>query len=190
MLKTDLATFDFNEVQIEQYIHKSKEYLRQYPALIELGKRTDSLSSVALALAVYGWMPRILRSDNLSEADIPAIRNAEALNSEIVINSMPTRGLINNSWVGTSKFLHFVNPNVFPIWDSHIARAFGLVKRAEFEKKSAYVEYTHNMHATVSIHTSVISLVKSRIFTQFGYEPSDLRCLEFLIFAHSQHTKS
>ena len=29
---------------------------------------------------------------------------------------------INRSWVGTSKFLHFLNPEIFPIWDSRVAR--------------------------------------------------------------------
>ncbi len=32
------------------------------------------------------------------------------------------KGLFNNSIVGTSKLLHFINPEVFAIWDSHVYR--------------------------------------------------------------------
>ena len=33
---------------------------------------------------------------------------------------------INNSCVGLSKSLHFINPEIFPIWDSNVAKTFGL----------------------------------------------------------------
>ena len=33
---------------------------------------------------------------------------------------------INNSWVGLSKALHFINPEIFPIWDKNVAELFGI----------------------------------------------------------------
>lgn len=41
--------------------------------------------------------------------------------------------IINNSLVGTSKLLHFINPNDYAIWDSNIFHCF-------FPKKSQLTE--------------------------------------------------
>lgn len=190
MLDLKLNASDFGEVEIERHIHKSTEYLRQYPSLIELGKLVGTVSPTALALAVYGWMPRILRSDEFGSFDIAAVRTAKLSDAQLIITGLPKFGLLNNSWVGTSKFLHFLNPEVFPIWDSHIARSFGLINRVAYEKQSIYADYTRKMHTMMPQYGNLIDEIKRRIFIQFGYEPSNLRCLELLIFADSQARKA
>jgi hypothetical protein len=84
----------------------------------------------AAACAVYGWMPRTLRYQ--AARDKPRykalggfaekIRNQDA---EAAINCLEKFSIfdiaINNSVVETSKFLHFVAPHAFPIWDDKIA---------------------------------------------------------------------
>jgi hypothetical protein len=108
-------------------------YLDSYPALLDLFKELDfsRFSHVqAAACAVYGWMPRTLRYQ--AARDKPRykalggfaekIRNQDA---EAAINCLEKFSIfdiaINNSVVGTSKFLHFVAPHAFPIWDDKIA---------------------------------------------------------------------
>ena len=71
----------------------------------------------------YGWMPTIFEfcSDNFDESlnilnrakkgEIPKIEQLGIL-----------RNLFNNSLVGTSKLLHFINPEIFAIWDSRVYR--------------------------------------------------------------------
>ena len=78
-------------------------------------------------LAVYGWMPRMLRvygkeagSNGIdSKDDFQPI--ADALNhnkwNDVAGN------FLNRSYVGTSKFLHFAWPDEYAIWDSNVHKA-------------------------------------------------------------------
>ena len=74
----------------------------------------------------YGWMPTIL--DELGELDdvskegnlVKYLNKAkhhkkERLNIREIEH---IASCINNSVVGASKLLHFINPNVYAIWDS------------------------------------------------------------------------
>jgi len=78
-----------------------------------------------LTSMVYSWMPRILilnweevddNWDNISELLTKASSDDELKKSEIETLST----LINNSIIGTSKVLHFINPEKYPIWDSRV----------------------------------------------------------------------
>ncbi|MGB3794785.1 MAG: hypothetical protein WA957_00580 [Alteraurantiacibacter sp.] len=74
-------------------------------------------SSVRLGcLIVYGWMPTIFRSAKTKSFNEVAV----CLNND----EIPTRlhNFANNSFVGTSKFLHFWKPHHFAIWDSRICK--------------------------------------------------------------------
>lgn len=101
----------------------------------------------ARAYAVYGWMPTILRT-------LPDDENIKNL-SNLVNSGLP--GLIedntaltaiNNSVVGTSKFLHFSRPDVFPIWDRRVARACNghEVANGFVENTNNYATYTRSVH--------------------------------------------
>lgn len=70
-------------------------------------------------LMVYGWMPTIFKyGKDGGFADI-----AKAMNEgEIPTSRM---NFCNNSFVGTSKFLHFWRPWEFAIWDSRICNILG-----------------------------------------------------------------
>lgn len=93
---------------------------------------------------VYGWMPRIPDleyicnryngvASSLAEEDqcnvLNAMRSAiharSDLNEEAAANIIQTLfPYTNRSLVGASKLLHFLNPAVFPIWDSRVAHRF------------------------------------------------------------------
>lgn len=179
---------DFSEVEIEDFIHSSRDYLQQYKALIKLGAAVQNAEdAVSLALAVYGWMPTILRSLEISDEQLRLATRATDIESGIEV----VRGFgatpVNNSWVGSSKFLHFLNPKVFPIWDSHIARAFGLARRDQYESSAQYISYMGAMRDLLPVGEESISQTTGRIKIQFGYEISPLRALEFLIFSNSRN---
>lgn len=72
---------------------------------------------------VYGWMPTIFdfRSDNFEEA-IEILNNAKKGEIPTVKQLEILKGLFNKSLVGTSKLLHFINPEKFAIWDSRVYR--------------------------------------------------------------------
>ena len=69
----------------------------------------------------YGWMPTILNFKSDEFISAVSILN-KARGSEKISNEelMTLKKLVNNSLVGASKLLHFVNPNVYAIWDSRV----------------------------------------------------------------------
>ena len=120
-------------------------YKLGYTALRKLFETTLDFENVedirGGGYAVYGWMPRILRrwaSDEallaLGQLAITARTKPRgivrlALGQELPPSQSPMLAF-NNSSVGTTKFLHFAAPAVFPIWDSVVASNFGLVKKS------------------------------------------------------------
>jgi hypothetical protein len=56
---------------------------------------------------------------------------------------------LNNSVVGTSKLLHFVRPDLFPIWDSRIAKLFGF-RNDRHNTPAAYLGYFELIHVWCS----------------------------------------
>lgn len=91
--------------------------------------RTWTAEAVRLgALAIYGWMPTILRvhgrgevSTDSAQVDFTKIANALNEGDDTKIE----KNFLNRSYVGTSKFLHFCWPERFAIWDSNIKKALG-----------------------------------------------------------------
>lgn len=91
----------------------------------------DSLI-VALHI-VYGWMPTIPKLDktfSLNETEksillkyVKDIKNDTLLSDEMLPLSI-IKTFCNNSIVGGSKLLHFINPNSIPIWDRRVAKVF------------------------------------------------------------------
>jgi hypothetical protein len=186
-MSSGLPRTDFEEVEIEKFIHSSEGYLPQYKALVQLGASVKNADeSMALALAVYGWMPTILRSLKISDQQLTLIQTAGDINAGIAAIQAFSVPPVNNSWVGSSKFLHFLNPNVFPIWDSHIARAFGWLRRGQYETSAKYIMYMAAIRDLLPLSENSRSEVISRIERQFGYKISPVRALEFLIFSDSR----
>ncbi len=55
------------------------------------------------------------------------------------------------SVIGSSKLLHFVNPDVFPMWDSVIHRYCDQVEqKSASDSLHRYAEYTYNVHALIN----------------------------------------
>jgi len=100
------------------------------------------------------------------------------------IRSMCKDAPVNNSWIGTSKLLHFLNPNFFPIWDSRIAVIFGFTTY-RYNKWDVYLEYTQFMHNQAAKFGSRFCGMAALIDDTYGYTPSDIRCIEFFLFTVS-----
>jgi len=71
----------------------------------------------------YGWMPTILElkkpHENLSCA-VDILNDVKRGKMIGIQDLILLRDTINNSLVGTSKLLHFINPDLYAIWDSRV----------------------------------------------------------------------
>ncbi|WP_052761295.1 hypothetical protein [Sedimenticola thiotaurini] len=130
---------------------RSHTYLSTYPDIIALGQETEIQAAQfkQLALMVYGWMPRVLRIDS---AHLPAALQAANTAKEATAEGfeiIPIQHIADclHSMVGASKFLHFINPNVFPIWDSKI-QAFRGLPNGNYDMSNIenYLEYVRDVH--------------------------------------------
>lgn len=98
-----------------------------------MSKRDWDEDAVRLgALMVYGWMPTMLRVYGRGPGPLencPRNLNWDGIISKLNggdPRSFEADRFLNNSFVGTSKFLHFCWPEYFAIWDRNVHVALEL----------------------------------------------------------------
>src|ERR1035437_5381685 len=102
----------------------NQTYDISYPEFLHYFKNIDIITKHDLIIGInftYGWMPTIFdfRSNKFDEALI-ILNNAKKGLMPDVNQLELLKALFNNSLVGTSKLLHFINPEKFAIWDSRV----------------------------------------------------------------------
>lgn len=118
-------------------------YCIAYSALVSacarLPKPIQSSDAIVVLHLAYGWMPTIPRLDlafrslNTGEPydvlrTLELARGVSPADPGYATQArdcmMAIRAFSNESLVGASKILHFLNPEIFPIWDSRTAKIF------------------------------------------------------------------
>lgn len=167
-------------------------YHSTYGALLALGQaiEDDARHSGLLTLScgVYAWMPTILKTfepDAFNEdAPVAKIRESNTAAAAVTfLAAMEKRAPLNGSWIGTSKLLHMLNPEVFPIWDGRVAARFGPISDYSINLKKTYIYYVQFLHAELAHRQDVIWGIRDHIMAAHGYKATDLRCLELLLFS-------
>ena len=131
----------------------------------------------------YGWMPTIFdfRSDNLNEAT-KILNQAKQGKRPTLVELEILKKCFNNSLVGTSKLLHFINPNTFAIWDSRVFRY--LTKEEPYSYKlnnsKSYLDYL-DFCAYLTKNPEYNKIHKSMI-KKIGYPTTKFRTLELIMF--------
>ncbi len=174
---------------------KSIQYYSSHRALIKLASKIDddpnSDGVRGFACAVYGWMPTILDKCHPDRFNLPRpIETIKALDelqsANAFLEAVDDPAPINGSWVGTSKFLHFLNPEIFPIWDSKVAKNFDCNWQYQINRKQSYLQYFDFVHTEIAKGHSWIDAVARRIEGEHGYVPSKVRCVEIMLFEHQR----
>lgn len=100
--------------------------IRVYPYLLDFFRRRHPLERsdfVVAANMAYGWMPKMLTLKGTDEDWDIALDVLNRARSQRIIEQNDLRILrscINESLVGASKILHFMNPQHHAIWDSKV----------------------------------------------------------------------
>lgn len=144
-------------------------------------------TAVAGATAVYGWMPRIFGrlNDYAAFADVLSdLRRASTCSEALKIVASSSRSeevlrFVNGSVVGTSKFLHFLNPSAIPIWDSRVARNFGIEGAWHVDRVDRFHEYWAGMSGC---HDQGPKAFASFCRSPDGRNVSQLRLMEYALF--------
>lgn len=176
----------------------NKSYINSYNEFINYFKNRDGFYKSDLIIGshfVYGWMPTVLYL-NLNKDDEGKITSLLFMvkNGDYMLNEEEFEEIkrcINNSMVGTSKLLHFINPEKYAIWDSKVFYYFYPNRKstAGIEKPKLYIEYLKALN-DITLHNDFEILYSQIVeFMGLNYEISKFRAVESLIFEIEKNKK-
>lgn len=177
----------------DSYTAEADIYVEMYQYYINFFKEKEVLTESDVVIGVgftYSWMPTILKNLNLSKLDkVTSILNnvkhrVEISNDDFLL----LKEFSNNSLVGASKLLHFINPEDYAIWDSRVFKFLNNNEAAhkyKLEKVHVYrqyLSYLSNLKTSGTLD-NIVATLKAKI----GYPISDYRALELLFFLGSKN---
>ena len=199
------ATIEKGLADYESVIDLKNPYIKSYPSLLRISQHlckqaeNNDIANVdkmmAIAHIAYGWMPTILKNSELKEKPTEShnqgqtILDAYGISSEEKANDFIKgfiKSPINNSWTGLSKALHFINPEIFPIWDSKVAKNFdikityGNSDNARTKMKDEYLCYMKFCHSNLEL--PAVAEMQNSFRHKAGYEVSKIRAIEFILY--------
>lgn len=131
----------------------------------------------------YGWMPTIFHfrsSDMDLVIDILNKAKQGIVPDETQLDIL--KRFFNNSLVGTSKLLHFINPEIFAIWDSRVFRY--LTNKEAYENRindyKSYLDYLEFCKYITS--QSEYNKIHESIINKVGYKMTKFRTLELIMY--------
>ena len=168
------------------FTKKDGTYLIAYPEFLNYFNNVQTITFHEMVIGInfsYGWMPTIFdfRSDRFNDG-LVILNNAKAgvlpSNDELLV----LKKLFNNSLVGTSKILHFINPIIAPIWDSKVC--FYLTGKGNYNdltKPDLYLEYVK--YCQLLINDSQFDNILSHVENQVGYNMTPMRIVELIMYS-------
>ena len=161
-------------------------YIKTYPEFIQYFKNISNISKHNLVISshfVYGWMPTIieLKFQDMEGGVLKSLNKAKNGAMLTVGELELLKSTINNSLVGLSKLLHFINPAYYAICDSRIYR-YTTDKKSSYGigNTQLYLNYLSKLNEIES-HVD-FNEIKKNISAHFDYEISSKRVIELLMF--------
>ena len=168
-----------------------ENYLLSYPYFLNYFQNLESINLENLVIGIsftYSWMPTILKALNLKNTEEVLFILNEVKKGKLIDEQQLTtlKTTFNNSLVGTSKLLHFINPKQYAIWDSRVFRFLNDVEPHKYrlEKPRAYIEYLKLIEELKNEEpfTTFFELMKQKV----GYDITEYRAVELAFFKGSQ----
>ncbi|WP_371804792.1 hypothetical protein [Candidatus Lokiarchaeum ossiferum] len=159
-------------------------YTESYKHFIDYFKNPDVIEEKHFYIStnfVYGWMPTILKYKSNKINDCISLLN-EVKSGEILNKDQLTilKSTINNSIIGVSKLLHFINPDNYAMWDSNICN-FLYGSKDIANNIDRYLEYTSFIDKIVNSDEFIASFPKyQEKFNDFT--SGKIRVLENMMF--------
>jgi hypothetical protein len=163
-----------------------------YPKLLEFVKRSicikDKITLIGIAHVVYGWMPTMLNNINKELIENNILINdiwdkimSGSLEEEFLIS---IKNITNNSIIGGSKLLHFINPKNYAIIDSNILKY--ILNRENINYYCSIDNYVIYMNKLRELENNELEIDQiKKIFYEYNtnlYEFSNLRYIEMALF--------
>lgn len=165
-----------------------RKYFVVYPEFITYFKNIHKpLTKHDIIIGIsftYSWMPTILKSINEINEDILRILNIAKNGSKLNKEDLESlKNCFNNSLVGSSKLLHFINPEIYAIWDSRVYRY--LTKKEPYNQVEDANKYlTYLSFCDYIISNPQFSQLHETIEDKVGSKLTKMRAIEFMFFHH------
>ncbi len=163
-------------------IHEDKTYLEFVKYFRSIPKITFHHMVIGINFT-YGWMPTAFdfRSDEYSTA--VKILNQAKKGVDLTEEQLAMlRNLFNNSLVGTTKLLHFINPKKYAIWDSRVYRYFNREEPHHYRigDCTRYLLYLDFCHCVA--RNPDFAKIHESICKKLGYQVTKLRSIELMMY--------
>jgi hypothetical protein len=168
--------------------------LISYPEFLKYFEEIQVITKHHLVIGInftYSWMPTIFefKSDKFP-AVIEILNSAKQGKIPIESELITLKGCFNNSLVGTSKLLHFINPLKFAIWDSRVYRY--LTKEQPYSYRldnyQAYLAYLELCEYLVN-QPEFLSIFQS-MSRKVGYEITPFRAIELIMYFNGRLSRT
>ena len=170
----------FSVSDTDSYIEVYSEFLKYFESVNLIEKHHLFISSHF----VYGWMPTIIHLDTDPSLISQVLFYLNAAKSGHILQIEEfeiVKSCINNSMVGLSKLLHFINPRDFAIWDSRILKYLtGNKSQYGIDKAENYLAYLQKLTEIIQ-HKDYADL-HCMIEGQLKYQITPMRAIELLMF--------
>lgn len=188
--KQNISVQKFLEDGNKLKIRRNESYHISYKEFLAYFESVDKITRHNLIIAInftYGWMPTIFDFRSIMFVEAVEILNKAKqgiipTKSELDV----LKGLLNNSLVGTSKLLHFINPNVFAIWDSRVYRY--LTGKEPYQDRigncDTYFDYLKFCHYLTQ--QNEFEVLQKKIEEQVGYSLTPFRIAELIMYSNGQ----
>jgi hypothetical protein len=163
-------------------------YLKTYLIFINYFKEQDQLTDKNIIIGislVYSWMPTILKNLDLEKIEeATKILNKAKTSEQITKQELELLiSTFNNSLVGSSKLLHFINPKKYAIWDSKVFKAL-------YNNKTPYQGAITNPDKYFKYLKWIEGIIKQPSFNQLyekiksliGNNITEYRAIEYCLF--------
>lgn len=164
--------------------------LISYPEFVDFFKKNNAITKHDLVIGInftYGWMPTMFDFRSTEFDKVLSILNAAKSGIIPTVSDLKVlKSCFNNSLVGTSKLLHFINPNEFAIWDSRVYRyltnekpySYRLDDFPTFLGFRDFCKYITEKREYEQIHKEIEGII--------GYTMSKMRTVELIMFINGK----
>lgn len=164
---------------------RQSSYLKSYPLLMDWFQNSEITgTNICLGIhLIYGWMPKIPVIGEITSDQIDLLKDVKNNSYQLKDDELSVLiPLTNNSVVGISKYLHFLCPEKYAIWDSKIANNT-LHKYSYSKCKSPvyYNDYLELLNQTIKNQETEFSQLRKKVYNRIG-SVSDLRVIELALY--------
>ena len=168
-------------------INPNDSFFISYREFLNYFEKIETIDFGSMVIGIhftYSWMPTIFdfRSNEFSKVIVilNKVKRKLEINSE---DCLVLKENFNNSLVGTSKLLHFINPMEYSIWDSRVFRYIFNKNPYQYHLSDPENFLSYLKMCKEITNSTGFEEIHEIVVTKVGYEISKMRSLELIMYS-------